>query len=132
MPLLNLRLFRYLGVGGACAALHNLIMIAGDAGGIPYPLSICVSYVLVVLLGYALHTTVTFREPRTVRGLLRYAAAIAGSIPATLLLLLVFKTWLRWPMAFASPAATVTMLAANYLTSRWAILPPRLRSAGHP
>lgn len=126
------RLFRYLGVGGACAALHNLVMIVGDRGGVPYPLSICVSYVLVVLLGYALHTTITFREPRTGRGLLRYAAAMAGSIPATLLLLLVFRTWLRWPMVYASPVATVTMLAANYLTSLWAIRPAPLRSAGHP
>lgn len=119
-----LRTGRYLGVGGACAGLHNLVMIGGDRLGAPFPPLILVSYALVVVVGYALHARVTFGEPARWAAFGRYAVAMAGSIPTTFALLLGLRTGLRLPMVLASPTATVLMLAVNFLVSRWAIVRP--------
>ncbi len=54
---------RFAIVGFLCAATHNAILLAADLWHIHYALSCAISYVVVVLLGFALHVRHTFRRP---------------------------------------------------------------------
>lgn len=112
---------RYLVVGGTCALLNTLVLIAGDALGLPLAASIAASFAIVCLVGYRLHAAVTFGAPANRQGLLRYVLAMAVSLPLSTALLWVFARALHWPMAVAAPAATAAMLAINFVSSRWAV-----------
>ena len=51
---------RFFTVGLACALLHNAIMIGADWFGLHYVLSSFVSFAVVVVFGYWLHSGWTF------------------------------------------------------------------------
>ena len=53
----------YGGVAGLCLLLHNVTMIAADRAGAPLIAAVLLSFVLVALTGYALHSRLTFRQP---------------------------------------------------------------------
>jgi hypothetical protein len=46
-------------VSGLCWTMGNAVLIAGDWANFPLPLSIGLSYALVVVIGYVLHTLVS-------------------------------------------------------------------------
>ncbi|MGH8745447.1 MAG: GtrA family protein, partial [Burkholderiales bacterium] len=52
---------RALVVGLICALVHNAIMIAGDFAGLHYAASLIISVLIVVVIGYRLHSGWTFR-----------------------------------------------------------------------
>lgn len=116
---------RFAVVGLVCAATHNAILIACDALRLHYSLSLLVSYVVVVLLGYALHVRFTFQHTANAASLARYALGMAANYPLTLALLFFMCDLAGWPVAIAGPAATVLLFAANFLASRWAIVRPQ-------
>ncbi len=116
--------FRYLLVGGLCAAVHNAIMIGGAALGLHYVISTVASYVVVVVLGFLLHSHFTFSVGPELRSFLKYAAAMALNYPIWLVLMFLLNDRGGLPMAIASPVGTVLMLAWNFAVSRWAILKP--------
>lgn len=113
---------RYIAVGATCALAHNAVMIAGDLIGWHYALSATVSYVLVVLLGYLLHTRFTFKARPSPLGFLRYAAPMAGNYPASIAVLFVLCDLIGLPVPIAAPLGTVLLFAVNYAVVRWAIL----------
>ena len=115
---------RYLMVGGLCAGAHNLIMIGGAAASMHYAVSTVASYVVVMLLGFALHTRFTFAVEPGRRALLRYAGATAINYPLWLVLMFILCDLLRLPMVLASPVGTVLFLVWNYAISHWAIVRP--------
>jgi putative flippase GtrA len=112
---------RYALTAAACMIMHNVIMIAGDAAGLAMPVAVLLSFCVCVLLGFALHSRYTFAVRGDGAGLLRYTLAMAANVPLTILLLWLFLTFLRLPMAVASPAATLVLLVVNFFASRWAI-----------
>jgi len=112
---------RYALTAAACMIMHNVIMIAGDAAGLAMPVAVLLSFCVCVLLGFALHSRYTFAVRGDGAGLLRYTLAMAANVPLTILLLWLFFTFLRLPMAVASPAATLVLLVVNFFASRWAI-----------
>jgi putative flippase GtrA len=119
---------RFLGVGLACAALHNIVMIAGDVAGWHYAASSIVSLLVVTLFGYQLHSRWTF--PDAVRGrtsFVRYAVTVSANYPLSLLGLFVFVDLLGISVPPASLAVTVILLAFNFSANRWAL---RLRRGG--
>lgn len=120
--------FRFAGVGLACAALHNIVMIALDGARVHYLAAAAVSYMLVVLTGYGLHTTVTFREPRSARSFLRYAVSMAANYPLTIGLLFAMCDVARLPVAVAAPSGTVLLFGWNFVASRWALRDPKVSS----
>ena len=113
---------RFALVGLVCAAAHNVIMIAGDFAGLHYGISLVVSYLLVVVLGFALHVRFTFGQPATREAFWRYAIAMVANYPATLALLFVLCDLAKIPVVIAAPIATVVMFAWNYIVTRWAIV----------
>jgi len=113
---------RFALVGLACAAAHNVIVVAADRWHIHYALSCLLSYVVVVILGFVLHVHFTFQQAPTVASFWRYAISMAANYPITLALLFVMCDIAGWPVAIAAPVATIVLFAWNFLASRWAIV----------
>lgn len=113
---------RFVLVGLVCAGLHNAILIVGDHWKLHYAVSCVISYAVVVVLGFALHVSFTFRQDPSLSSFWRYALSMAANYPLTLALLFVMCDVLAWPVVIAAPAATVLMMAWNFSASRWAIV----------
>ena len=113
---------RYLFVGATCAALHNAIVIGFDRIGVGYVASSAVSFVVVVSVGYLMHTAVTFQAPRGISSFARYAAAMAANYPLIVVLLFLMVTVGGLPVPVAAPAGTLILFCWNFLASRWAIV----------
>ena len=120
---------RYVLVGGTCAALHNVIVIGLDRVAIHYVVSSAVSFVVVVLVGYLLHTALTYQAPRSFATFARYTLAMAANYPLIVALLFLMVTMGGLPVFIAAPAGTVILFGWNFLSSRWAIV--RHRDRGH-
>jgi putative flippase GtrA len=113
---------RFFTVGLACALLHNAIMIAGDWAGLHYVASSFVSFAIVVAVGYWLHSGWTF--PGAARGrtpFARYALTMAANLPLSIAGMFVFVDLAGLPVALASPAVTVLLMAFNFVAGRWAL-----------
>jgi putative flippase GtrA len=117
---------RYLVVGGALALLSNAILIVFDHFGIGYVVSCVVAFAITLILAYGLHTHWTFGTERSLRGLLRYGAAMALNLPVSVALLFFLVSLGRLSMTVAAPAATITLTVFNYL-----IAATLLRSRSH-
>lgn len=113
---------RFLIVGGTCALLHNLIMIAGDFAGLHYVVSSLISYCVVVVTGYALHRAFTFRGSAQNASFPRYALAMAANLPLSIAVMFVLVDLVGLPVFIAAPAATVLLFVWNFTVSRWAIV----------
>ena len=113
---------RFFSVGLACALLHNAIMIGGDWLGLHYAASNLVSFALVVVVGYRLHSGWTF--PDAVRGhasFVRYALSMAANLPLSLAGMFVFVDLAGLPVAIAAPVVTVLLAGFNYFAGRWSL-----------
>jgi putative flippase GtrA len=123
---------RFFTVGLACALLHNAIMIAGDWLGLHYVASSFVSFAIVVLVGYWLHSGWTF--PGAARGrtpFARYALTMAANLPLSIAGMFVLVDLAGLPVSLASPIVTVLLAAFNFLGSRWALRMRRAQSSRH-
>src|SRR5262245_33075152 len=119
---------RYVTVGLACALLYNAIVIAGDRIGLHYAWSLLISFAIVVVLGYRLHSGWTF--PGAVRdstSFVRYTFMVSFNYPAMVAGLFVFVDLLRLPVPVAMPIVTVLSMALNFFGSRWALRARRSR-----
>jgi putative flippase GtrA len=113
-------------VSATCLLVHNLVMIVADAAGSPLWGAVLASYGIVVLIGYAGHSFLTFAQPVSIGRFARYAFAMAANIPSAFIFVWLAKNLGGLPMVFAAPLATVCSLALNYLLARWAINPGRV------
>ncbi len=111
----------YGAVSGSCLLLHNATMIAADRAGAPLLAAVLLSFMLVALTGYALHSRWTFRQPLRLRALLRYGLAMSANIPLAYVTTWVWHTPVGLPMVWAAPLASGCMVAVNFVLSRWAI-----------
>jgi putative flippase GtrA len=111
----------YGAVAGLCLLLHNATIIAADHAGAPLLAAVVLSFALVALTGYALHSRLTFRRPMGLRAFLRYALAMSANIPLAFVTTWVWHTPVGLPMVWAAPLASGCMLAFNFALSRWAI-----------
>ena len=120
---------RFLGVGLACALLHNAVMISGDFAGWHYVVSTSVSLVVVSLFGYVLHTRWTFPSAARGRGpFVRYAFAVSANYPLSLAGMFILVDLIGVPVVTAAPAVTVALFVFNYVANRWALRVTRGRA----
>ena len=112
---------RFLSVGFVCAAVHNLIVIGAGFAHVHYAVACVISYIVVVVLGFALHVRFTFEVKPTFAAFARYALSMAANYPITLALLFLMSDLAHWPLAIAAPLATAALFVWNYAASRWAI-----------
>ena len=120
---------RFFTVGLACALLHNAIMIGGDWAGLHYVVSSLISFAIVVLVGYWLHSGWTF--PGAERGgvtFARYTLTMALNLPLLLAGMFVFVDLAGLGVPIAAPAVTVLVAAFNFVGSRWALRAGRAQS----
>jgi putative flippase GtrA len=113
---------RFLTVGLTCASLHNVILIAGHALGLHYVAASIVSFAIVVVVGYALHSAWTF--PGAKRGrtsFVRYALSMSANFPLFVAGLFVLVDLAGLPVPMAAPAVTVAMFAFNFFATRLAL-----------
>ena len=113
---------RFFTVGLACALLHNAIMIGGDWAGLHYVTSSFISFAVVVLFGYWLHSGWTF--PGAERGrvtLARYTLTMALNLPLSIAGMYVFVDLAGMAVPLASPLVTVLLAAFNFVGGRWAL-----------
>jgi putative flippase GtrA len=113
---------RFLVVGLLCAVAHNAIMLGADRWHLHYVVSCAISYVLVVLFGFALHVRFTFQETPSFAAFWRYAVSMAANYPFTLALLFLMCDVAGLSVVIAAPVTTVLMMAWNFVASRWAIV----------
>lgn len=116
---------RYSVVSGICLAIHNAVMIATDFLGANLWQAVLLSFCVVVIVGFLLHSRYTFRTERSWRGLGRYTMAMSLNIPLALLATGFWHEILQLPMILAAPLATVIMMIFNFFASRWATQPKR-------
>jgi putative flippase GtrA len=120
---------RFFSVGLACALLHNAIMIGGDWLGLHYVASSFISFAIVVLFGYWLHSSWTF--PGAQRGAMsfaRYTLTMALNLPLSLAGMFVLVDLLGLGVPLAAPAVTVLLAAFNFIGGRWALRARRAQS----
>jgi len=120
---------RFFSVGLVCALLHNAIMIGGDWLGLHYVVSTFVSFAIVVLLGYGLHSSWTF--PGAQRGAMsfaRYTFTMALNLPLSLAGMFVLVDLAGLGVPIAAPAVTVMLAAFNFVGGRWALRARRAQS----
>ena len=123
---------RFFSVGLLCALLHNAIMIAGDWLGLHYVASSLISFAIVVLVGYLLHSAWTF--PGTQRGAMsfaRYTLTMAMNLPLSLAGMFVLVDLAGLGVPIAAPAVTVMLALFNFLGGRWALRAGRAQSRRH-
>ena len=78
-------------VGLICAIVHNAIMIGGDYAGLHYALSLLISFLFVVAIGYRLHSGWTFRSAERSRATFtRYVVIASANLPSSLAGMFVF------------------------------------------
>jgi len=113
---------RFFSVGLLCALLHNAIMIGGDWLGLHYLASSLISFAIVVLVGYLLHSAWTF--PGAQRGAMpfaRYTLTMALNLPLSLAGMFVLVDLAGLGVPLAAPAVTVMLALFNFLGGRWAL-----------
>ncbi len=116
------RTARYTIVGAICAVLNNLLIIGGDLLGVNYVAMSVTSLAVVTTLAYIMHTSYTFRERRSDRGLLRFFSGVATGFPLFIVLMAILYTGLGVPVAIATPLSTVVLYVWNYALAHWTIL----------
>jgi putative flippase GtrA len=113
---------RALVVGLICAVVHNAIMIGGDYAGLHYTLSLLISFAIVVVIGYRLHSGWTFRSAERSRAsFTRYAVVASANLPSSLAGMFVFVNLVGLSVPVASPIVTVLLFAMNFMGNRWAL-----------
>lgn len=111
----------YIFVSGVCLLLNNVILIFADAIGCALLVSVLLSYCVVVVTGYLLHSFISFRQPLSIRAFGRYAFAMAINIPLLFGIVWVWRNAVGLPMSLSAPAATACMFFINFLLCRWAV-----------
>lgn len=104
-------------------------MIVGDRLGLHYVASSFVSFAIMVLVGYLLHSIWTFPgAQRGVMSFVRYTLTMALNLPLSIagMFLLVDLAGLGVPIA--APAVTVMLAAFNFVGGRWALRGRRAQS----
>lgn len=113
---------RFLVVGLACALLHNAVMIGGDWLGWHYVASSIVSFAIVVVVGYLLHSRWTYvGAERGGTSFARYALVASGNLPLSIAGMFLLVDLAGLPVPIAAPLVTVLLVLFNFAGNRWAL-----------
>ncbi len=112
---------RYLQVGALCAILSNAILIAGDATGLHYSLSLALVFVVVIPVSYLAHALWTFDVQLSWIAFGRFVLGSLSSFVVGSALVVTLRGGLMMPMLITAPLCTVAMMAYNYLIAKWSV-----------
>jgi putative flippase GtrA len=111
----------YIGVSGLCFVLSNAVLISGDWINCPLVISVTFSYLLTVIVGYVLHSLISFRRPLTTIAFGRYAIGMSFNIPLSYVIVWFWHDFLGLQMLWAAPLATGCATVINFVIVRWAV-----------
>jgi putative flippase GtrA len=115
------RFVRYSGVGAICAVLNNVFLIVIVGMGFGYLPGLMILCLPMLIIGFALHTILTFEVKPTAWAFLRYSLAMLANYPMWIASLFMLCDVLKVPIFIASPAGTLFVFFWNYLSTHWAI-----------
>lgn len=116
-----MRFSRFILIGGVCALLNNILVIALSHCGIHYLGASLLAFGPVLVVGYALHTVFTFEAPASWLSFGRYALAMAANYPIWIVALYTFCDLLGFSVTIAAPVTTALVVLWNYSSARWAL-----------
>ena len=120
MPITPERL-RYTAVSGFCVVLNNAIVIGAARLGLHYAAGMCLSFGVLVVVGYAAHAAFTFRSKVSARSFVAYVLACALNFPLAMAAMFLFCSLLRLPVEIGSPLTSGVTFVFNYFGARTAI-----------
>jgi len=115
---------RYIAVGAICAAMNNILLIGLCAVGFNWLSSAFIVCGPIIVVGFVLHTFITFKTKATLGAFLRYSAALLANYPILIIGLFLLCDILHLPVLVAGPVTTIALFAWNYVGTRWAIFKP--------
>ena len=108
-------------VSVACLSLNNAILIAMDRAGASLAAAVSLSFVIVVVVSYVLHSRFTFGAALGITSFVQYATAMAANIPLTFAVLWFWGHFVGLRVEFAAPIATGCLASLNYVLCRFTI-----------
>jgi putative flippase GtrA len=123
-------LFRYVAIGGLCALLNNVAVIALVWSGIGIVTASAIAFGPVLIIGYRLHAHFTFRAQASRISFVRFTLGIALNYPLWIASLYVLCNLLRLSISIAAPLTTAMIFAWNFASAKWAFLSRRIISFG--
>lgn len=125
-----MRLSRFVLVGGLCALLSNASVIVLVQHGFTGVIASLLAFGPVLLIGYALHSALTFSTPPSRLTFTRYTLATVANFPIWAALLYILCDVLKVSVVIVAPAATALVFVWNYVSAKWAFLPRTRRMPG--
>ncbi len=113
---------RYLGVAVICAIVNNMLLVALVKSGFHYFVAIWFAYIPMVVFGYFLQVSMTFRTRPALASFGRYNVAMLANYPLWIASLFVLIDLFKMPIAIAAFLGTAITFIGNYLATHWAIL----------
>jgi putative flippase GtrA len=115
-----MRLSRFAAVGGLCAILTNILVIAFAGHG--YLIATFLAFGPVLLVGYTLHAMYSFDVPFSWVSLARYTITMSANLPIWITLL--YTVGLFHLSEYVTvPSTTALAFLWNYLSAKWAFRP---------
>ena len=117
-------------VSALCAFTYNVFMIAADAVGVSYRISLLIAFCINLVLGFILLRRFTFQRDANGRSFLAYAMGVTLNIPILMAFFWITIDQAHLPMWAAAPSSTVFMLGWNFIIARLTIGGARSSEAG--
>ena len=108
-------------VAGVCLIINNAILIAIDWTGAPLASSIGASFVVCAVVGYVLHSRVSFRRNLEVGAFARYVVAMSANVPLTFAALWLWRDFAALRIEIAAPLASISTTLVNFVLCRFAV-----------
>jgi putative flippase GtrA len=102
--------------------LNNVLLIAVAAVGFDYLSSSLIICVPMLIIGFMLHSLVTFKTKATIGAFLRYSGAILSNYPVLIATLFLLCDITHLPVYIAGPIATIVLFVWNYVFTHWAMV----------
>ena len=110
----RVRSFRFLLVGGICAALNTIIMTVLSERGFGILLASVLTFLPVLFVGYALHAAFTFRMRASKQSLVRYSVTMLANFPLWITFITIFADLANLLMQIAAPLTIASIFAWNF------------------
>lgn len=117
-----MRLSRFGMVSAFCALIANISVIGLVRQGFGSLVASALAFGPVLVIGYALHSMVTFTTRPSTNSFIRYTLVTLANFPLWAAALYLFGDVVHIPIAVAAPATTVLMVLWNYAAARWAFI----------
>lgn len=115
-----MRLERFVVVGALCALLSNAALVVLVRLGLGSVAACALVFGPVLLIGYALHSILTFGTQLSRLTFARYALATVANFPISVGALYVLCDVFRISVEIAAPLTTALMFLWSYASARWA------------